>query len=274
MASKSKQRKAAKAAEAETVAVDQKRPSVWRENFSSIVVTAVLFLFFTTFTAQAFEIPSESMEDTLLIGDRPFADNVSFAPATKWLGPLLPYQQIRRGDIIIFLHPKDPDRKHMVKRVIGLPGDRLKIVNRNVMINGHFLVEGYKIHKMGTIEPYRDNFPDAYPREILVTSPQYTSWADDELPNHIDKDGWLVVPPGHYFGMGDNRDWSLDSRYWGFIPRENILGRALVIYWSVDFKRDEIEKDSPAMHIVHLLMALPFRTRWKRLFLTFPNPNG
>ena|ERR1039458_1613819 len=270
MALKSKQRKAAKAAEAETVAATQNRPSVWRENFSSIVVTAVLFLFFTTFTAQAFEIPSESMEDTLLIGDRPFADNVAFAPATKWLGPLLPYSEIRRGDIIIFLHPQDADRKHMVKRVIGLPGDRIKIVNRNVMINGYFLSEGYKVHKMGTIEPYRDNFPDRYPIEAL---PQYREWAE-EMPKHIDKDGWLVVPPGHYFGMGDNRDWSLDSRYWGFIPRENILGRALVIYWSVDFKRDEIEKDGPAMHIVHLLMALPFRTRWHRLFLTFPRPKG
>ena len=285
MASKSKQRRAAKGeaapsrrsapADSPETAVDQNRPSVWRENFSSIVVTAILFLFFTTFTAQAFEIPSESMEDTLLIGDRPFADNVVFAPPTKWLGPLLPYSEIRRGDIIIFLHPKDPDRKHMVKRVIGLPGDRLKIVNRNVMINGHLLVEGYKLHKMGTIEPYRDNFPDAYPRELLEPDkyPQYTPWADD-LPKHVDKDGWLVIPPGQYFGMGDNRDWSLDSRYWGFIPREHILGRALVIYWSVDFKRDEIAKDGPAMHIVHLLMALPFRTRWHRLFLTFPNPNG
>src|ERR1022692_2730166 len=106
MASKSKQRKAAKAVE-EAAAADPKKISVWRENFSSIVVTAVLFLFFTTFTAQAFEIPSESMEDTLLIGDRPFADNVAFAPATKWLGPLLPYSEIRRGDIIIFLHPAD-----------------------------------------------------------------------------------------------------------------------------------------------------------------------
>src|SRR5208282_3155667 len=124
MASKSRQRKAARAAEAAAPApsrppsgrstppdspaaatVDQNRPSAFRENFSSIVVTAVLFLFFTTFTAQAFEIPSESMEDTLLIGDRPFADNVVFAPPTKWLGPLLPYDTIRRGDIVIFLHP-------------------------------------------------------------------------------------------------------------------------------------------------------------------------
>jgi signal peptidase I len=283
MASKSKQRKAAKAAEAtaespskknESSAPPSNQPGVWRENFSSIVVTAILFLFFTTFTAQAFEIPSISMEDTLLVGDRPFADNVVFAPRTKWLGPLLPYSEIRRGDIIIFLHPKDPDRKHMVKRVIGLPGDRIKIVNRNVMVNGHLLVEGYKVHKMGNIMEYRDNFPAVYPMDMLVHSPQYRPWAEEELPNAIDKDGWLVVPPGKYFGMGDNRDWSLDSRYWGFIPRENILGRALVIYWSVGFKSEEIENDGPAMHIVHLLMALPFKTRWNRLFLTFPRPNG
>src|SRR5579871_4977336 len=203
MASKSKQRKNGKEPEAsaeqprakgapESAATGGKPISAWRENFASIVVTAILFLFFTTFTAQAFEIPSESMEDTLLIGDRPFADNVVFAPATKWLGPLLPYSEIRRGDIIIFLHPADLDRKHMVKRVIGLPGDRIKIVNRNVMINGHFIDEGYKVHKTGTIEPYRDNFPG--PPSMQV----YEQWAE-EMPKHVNANGELVVPPDHYF---------------------------------------------------------------------------
>src|SRR5713101_3873959 len=94
------------------------KPSAFRENFASLVATAVLALFFTTFVAQAFEIPSESMEDTLLVGDRPFVEKIAFAPRTSWLGPLLPYGEIHRGDIIVFKHPAQPDRIHMVKRVI------------------------------------------------------------------------------------------------------------------------------------------------------------
>src|SRR5258708_32114186 len=104
-------------------------PSAFRENFASIVGTAILALFCTTFTAQAFEIPSESMEDTLLIGDRPFVNKVSFAPRTSWLGPLVPYEEIRRGDIIIFLHPAEATRQHLVKLAIGLTDDRLKSIN-------------------------------------------------------------------------------------------------------------------------------------------------
>ena len=235
--------------------------SAFRENLLSLVSTAVLALFFVTFVAQAFEIPSESMENTLLVGDRPFVEKVAFAPRTPWLGPLLPYTDIQRGDIIVFKHPAEPGRIHMVKRVIGLPGDRIRIINRQVVINGHILSEGYKVHKMGTIEEYRDNFP-AY-----TIGPVYPEWRE-EMPKHI-KDGWLVVPPGHYFAMGDNRDNSLDSRYWGFVPRENILGRPWVLYWSLDLNRIDYQTTGAVNRLVGILqtvLTLPVKTRWRRLF--------
>lgn len=243
------------------------KTSLFRENFSSIIVTAILALFFVTFTAQAFEIPTESMEDTLLIGDRPFVNRVSFAPRTGWLGPLMPYEEIRRGDIIIFMHPAEADRKHLVKRAIGLPGDRLKIVNRQVFINGHPLDEGYKVHKNGYAEPYGANFPALSPPMGIPAE-----WRD-ELPKHIDKDGWLVVPPGRYFAMGDNRDNSYDSRYWGFVPRENILGRPLGLVWSLNFSAEDYLRKGAIKRFAMLLSDPRHRTRWDRLFLTFPRPN-
>jgi signal peptidase I len=247
------------------------KPSQFRENFSSIVVTAILALFFVTFTAQAFEIPSPSMEYTLMIGDRPFVNRVSFAPPTKWLGPLIPYEEIRRGDIIIFNHPAQADRKHMVKRAIGLPGDRLRIVNRQVFINGHPLDEGYKVHKEVMADPYGANFPSLPPPSAGIPA-EWAKWRD-ELPKHIDKDGWLVIPPGNYFGMGDNRDNSWDSRYWGFIPRENILGRPLGLVWSLNFTAEDYQKMSALERFTKLVGDPRHRTRWSRLFLTFPRAN-
>jgi signal peptidase I len=244
-------------------------PGAMRENFASLVATAVLALFFTTFLAQAFEIPSESMEDTLLVGDRPFVNKLSFSPATKWLKPLLPYEEIHRGDIIIFKHPAEAGRIHMVKRAIGLPGDRIKIVNRQVIVNGRMLDEGYKVHKMGTIEDYRDNFPGPPVGQV------YAEWRE-EMPRHVNGNGELVVPAGHYFAMGDNRDYSLDSRYWGFVPRENILGRPLVLYWSMDLTREDYQTTgigNRAVGFVSMLINLPRKTRWNRLFRTFPRVN-
>ncbi len=262
MASKTKKR-----VEEQEKAAEPNRPGPVRENFASLVATAVLALFFTTFLAQAFEIPSESMEETLLVGDRPFVNKLSFAPKTTWLGPLLPYEDICRGDIIIFKHPAQPDRIHMVKRAIGLPGDRIKVVNRQVIVNGHALDEGYKVHTSGTIQEYRDNFPGQPIGEVFPEG--------REMLEHVDKDGWLVVPPGHYFAMGDNRDQSLDSRYWGFVPRENILGRPLVLYWSMNLTREDYRASDIGHRVVSIvgtILSLPQKTRWKRLFRTFPRP--
>jgi signal peptidase I len=271
MARKNKKRQEvppAKAADTPPSGAAGKKRSSLRENFASLVATAVLALFFTTFVAQAFEIPSESMEDTLLVGDRPFVNKVSFAPASRWVGPLAPYREIRRGDIIIFKHPGQPDRIHMVKRAVGLPGDHIRILHRQVIINGRLLDEGYKMHKMGTVEEYRDNFPAA------PTAQVYPAWSK-ELPSHVEN-GELIVPPGHYFAMGDNRDYSLDSRYWGLVPREAILGRPLLLYWSMDFTRADYQASGPGsrlLGIVQFIVSLPTKTRWSRLFRTFPPVN-
>jgi signal peptidase I len=156
----------------------------------------------------------------------------------------------------------------MVKRVIGLPGDRIKIVNRNVMVNGHFLVEPYKVQKSGTIED-RDNFPGA------PLAGAYRDWRE-EMPRHVNTNGELVVPPGRYFAMGDNRDNSNDSRYWGFVPRESILGRPFALYWSLDRTAEDYETKTTGDQIrdlIGLLVDLPQKTRWHRLFLNFPRAN-
>ncbi len=236
------------------------RRTAFRENLLSLFSTAVLALFFVTFAAQAFEIPTGSMEDTLLVGDRPFVDRVAFAPRTPWLGPSLPYRDIRAGDVVVFKHPAQPDRIHLVKRVIALPGDRVRIVNRQVIVNGRLLDEGYKVHKDSVQEDFRDNFPSPAVEQV------YPAWRE-EMPKHI-KDGWLVVPPGHYFVMGDNRDNSRDSRYWGFVPRENILGRPWALLWSlnlapVDFERTGMDR---VVGTLKTVVTLPLITRWDRLF--------
>lgn len=236
------------------------RRTAFRENLLSLFSSAVLALFFFAFVAQAFEIPTGSMEDTLLVGDRPFVDRVSFAPRTTWLGPLLPYQEIRAGDLVVFKHPSQPDRIHVVKRVIGLPGDRVRIVNRQVIVNGHLQDEGYKIHKDRVIESYRDNFPSEAAEQV------YPEWRE-EMPKHV-KNGWLVVPPGKYFVMGDNRDHSLDSRYWGFVPRENIVGRPWALWWSLDLKETDFQRTGldRVTGPLKTVLTLPMITRWNRMF--------
>lgn len=238
--------------------------SAAREYFESLVVTVILALFGTTFLMQAFKIPSSSMEDTLLIGDYLMVNKLAYAPATSWLGPLLPYRQIHRGDIVVFRYPINPGT-HFVKRVIGLPGDRLRIAGRQVIVNGHLLAEGYKVHKIGTVEDYRDHFPAA------PLGPVFQQWAG-ELSRHV-KEGWLVVPEGYYFVMGDNRDFSSDSRYWGFVPRENILGKPLVIYWSLDSTSRDYQITGLADRLksmFEVLIRFPSKTRWDRMFRIIP----
>lgn len=236
-----------------------KKGSVLRESLASIVATAVVALFTTTYIVQAYEIPSESMEDTLLIGDRLMVDKLAYAPRTSWLGRLLPYDEVHRGDIIIFKPPLSD--KPFVKRVIGLPGDRLRIVRRQVIVNGRLLDESYRIYKAGNIEDYRDNFPGA------PFGPVDARWAA-ALPQYV-KDGQLVVPQGHYFVMGDNRDNSLDSRYWGFVPRENVLGKPLLIYWSTESTSTDYPPSgliSRLAGIAEALVHFPQKTRWGRMF--------
>lgn len=187
----------------------------------------VIVVFMITFVIQAFRVPSESMENTLLIGDFLLADKMHFANDGGMWHWLLPYRPIQRGDVVVFHYPVDPTQ-YFVKRVIGLPGDRIRLLNKAVFVNGERLQENYVIHSVPNFEAYRDNFP-MHERLPLDVDRKWSR----ELNRHVDH-GELVVPKNEYFVMGDNRDQSLDSRYWGFVPRGNIMGRPLVIYLSIN----------------------------------------
>src|ERR1035437_7159175 len=185
-------------------------------------VTIVLLLFATTTLVQAFVIPSASMVGTLLIGDHVLVDKVVYAPPGPISRHLLPYRDVRRGDIIVFRYPLDI-KEDYVKRSIGVPGDHIHFVNQQLILNGTPVRAQYTIHSAAYPDLYRDNFPTTPPNMPL--RPQ----AADMLENHV-VEGDLVVPPGFIFAMGDNRDDSDDSRYWGFVPRQNIEGTPLIIY--------------------------------------------
>jgi signal peptidase I len=224
-------------------------------------VTVVLVLFIITFALQAFAIPSGSMENTLLIGDHVFVDRVSLAPRTHWL-PVEPYREVRRGDIVVFYKPGEPDL-HLVKRVVATPGDRLRLRNGVLYVNGKAQTEPFAIHSAGDYNPYRDEFPGVPPSSFDPVTPGWRA----ELGGHI-QNGDLVVPSGSYFGMGDNRDVSLDSRYWGFIPRENIIGTPLFIYWSYATTASDYAEQGIAQRVgstVHAALHFFGSTRWPRM---------
>ena len=228
-------------------------------------VTIVLLLFGTTSLIQAYVIPTGSMEDTLLVGDHLLVDKLSYAPAGGAVAShLLPYSEVHRGDIIVFRYPVDINQT-FVKRCIGVPGDRIRLMNKQLILNGKAVKEPYVYHKMDYLDPYRDDFPLV---SIHVPEP-----AQDMLENHVEN-GEVVVPPNCYFAMGDNRDSSLDSRYWGFVPRANIIGKPVIIYWSYDAPTDDLTSSTISpKHILDLLEHFPTKTRWKRtLQLIHPYP--
>jgi len=255
---------AKKESKIEPPAVEEKPKETTVEFLASLAAVLVTGLFIITFVVQAFEIPSSSMENTLLIGDHVFVNRVIFAPKTNWIGPLLPYRDIRFRDIVVFLHP-DPQwaGTYVVKRIIGVPGDRIHLKDGVVYRNGQPLDEPYVLHdRDNPADLYRNDFPNVAPTDGDGLSP---TWMVD-LPSYI-QGGDLVVPPGHYFAMGDHRGVSLDSRYWGFIPRENIIGRPMFIYWSFETPEDQYTKTGWGDRILFLgkiLVHFFDETRWNR----------
>ncbi|MBL8291378.1 MAG: signal peptidase I [Bryobacterales bacterium] len=238
-------------------ALSQKLPPQ-RGTIAEWTVTILLLLFGTTTLVQAFVIPTGSMEDTLLIGDHLLVDKLAYAPPGPVSKYLLPYSDVKRGDIIVFRYPMDI-RQTFVKRVVGVPGDRLKIVRKQVFLNGKEVNEPYKYHKTEYFDSYRDNFPSE--PNVRLYDP-----ANEMLQSNVENDE-VVVPPGRYFAMGDNRDSSLDSRYWGFVPRENIIGKPLIIYWSYDAPTDRLASPNIGLdHILDLAQNFFTKTRWKRTF--------
>ena len=238
------------------------------ESLASICTVLAIGLFVMTFIFQNFEIPSASMVKTLLIGDHVLVDRISFAPPARW-APFVHYRNIRRGDVIVFYKPNpETPELFLVKRAIAIPGDHLHLRNGVVYLNGVAQNEPYAgmpvsdDNPQHAFEPYRDDFPAVPPtNDGNVTA----SWAN-ELPSHI-QDGDLVVPPGKVFAMGDNRTESLDGRYWGFVPRENIVGRPMFVYWSFETPADQIDKQSIGQRLAfmsHIVIHIFDQTRWKR----------
>jgi signal peptidase I len=246
---------------------ETKQPEKPRETtvefLASLAAVLVTGLFIITFIVQAFEIPSSSMENTLLIGDHVFVNREQFAPRTHWAGPLLPYRQIHRGDIVVFLSPAEPGL-YVVKRIMGIPGDRIHLRDGVVYRNGEKLDEPYVIHSSPEApNPYRDNFP-AVPPEGYGAYPEWQA----ALPSYI-QGGDIVVPPNSFFGMGDNRDVSLDSRFWGFIPQENVIGRPMFIYWSFETPPNQYQEKEFGQRIgflAHVVIHFFDETRWRRTF--------
>ena len=238
------------------------------ESLASICTVLAVGLFVMTFIFQNFEIPSASMVQTLLIGDHVLVDRVTLAPQTSW-AKFLDYRPVHRGDVIVFLkpNPETPDL-FLVKRAIGIPGDRIHLRNGIVYLNGVAQNEPQagKPADDGDLQhaynPYRDDFPSL---PASVEEGATASWSL-EMPSHVIGDD-LVVPPGKIFAMGDNRTESLDGRYWGFVPQENIVGRPMFVYWSFNTPADQIDKTSMGDRIGfmgHILLHIFDQTRWKR----------
>ena len=242
-------------------AVEKPKESL-AEFLSSMAAVLATGVFILTFCFQAFAIPTSSMENTLLVGDHVFVDRVQFSPKTSWLGSLIPYRDIRRGDIVVFLSPQTPG-SHVVKRIIGIPGDRIHLRDGAVYRNGEKLDEPYLLHDADNpADYYRNDFPAVRPSPV---DDLYKVW-QVELPSHIQGED-LVVPQGEYFGMGDHRGVSYDSRYWGFIPQANVIGRPMFIYWSFETAEDDYLKTSPqdrAQSLAHVILHFFDETRWRR----------
>lgn len=229
-----------------------------RNSVAEWAVTILILLFATSTIAQPFIIPTSSMHNTLLTGDHLIVDKLAYAPTGGVSKYLLPYEQVKRGDIIVFKHPTLLTVDY-VKRVIGVPGDHVKLVNKQVFVNGRPLNEPYVIHE-NNYYGYRDNFPIGEPE--YNPDPNMSARAEDMLREDV-VNGELVVPPGSYFAMGDNRDNSLDSRYWGLVPRDNIMGKPLIIFWSYDAPTDDLTGYS-LHHFLDLGEHFFTRTRWNR----------
>jgi len=241
------------------------RGSIVREYFESAVVTVIMALFGMTFIIQAVKVPTGSMENNILIGDHFLVNKFIFGSTNMWLDKILPVRPVHRGDVIVFKYPEDPQTNY-VKRAIGLPGETVEIRGTRVYINGQEWPE----HRVFVKSPAYDA-DDSALQIISEDSPSanttYTVYWEQG-----NDDSWMRssfahgrygvnepyrVPENSYFVMGDNRDDSQDSRYWGTVPRENVVGRALIVYWSYDERAAQYNSKNPFVDLIRY-------TRWRR----------
>ena len=246
---------------------DAERPKeTWPEFIAGMAAVFVGALFILTFIIQQFEIPSSSMEKTLLIGDHLFVDRLTPTGKKGLASFFMPYREIHRGDIAVFLSPEQPGL-YLVKRIIGVPGDRLHLENGVVFLNGVPQPQPFVYRSTGIYDPARDDFPSAGPPSAGSSSKAVIEWPGTLRRNMQGRD--VVVPPDSYFAMGDNREDSFDSRYWGFVPSRNFMGTPLFIAWSLNQTERDFRPDATlperafsfaktAVHFVGL-------TRWNRV---------
>jgi signal peptidase I len=246
-------------------AVRERASAVWqaahprarRSSVTEWAGTLLIYLFATTTLVQAYVIPTGSMEGNLLVGDHILVDRLAYADPGPLGRHILPYREIERGDIVAFLYPEDV-RQTYVKRVIGLPGDRIRMESGQVIRNGVRLVEPYTQHIAGYPDFYRDNFP--------IAPERWTTPRGRDMFEHHMRDGEVIVPDGALFALGDNRDNSLDSRYWGFVPRGNVVGKPVLVYWSYDAPTQDLQEWT-VDHVVDLAQHFFTKTRWNRMLL-------
>ena len=234
------------------------------EALASLLRTVVVALFLLTFVLQPYLIPSESMEHTLLVGDFLLVNKQIYAPAGRFSQMLMPYREVARGDIIVFHHPQ---HTYLVKRVVGLPGDRLRISDGRVSVNGVVLREPYAAFEPAPGNTFGEDFPAP-----IYTDPEVDPLWWKQMQSLI-RNGELVVPQGEYFVLGDNRNHSKDSRFWGFVSRQQIVARPLVIYFSLtrpsttDVEQTTLQAaDDRLGHDREFSSRLAGFARWKRIF--------
>jgi signal peptidase I len=229
----------------------------------SLVTIIVIAVFVITFIVQASQISSESMEKTLLVGDYLLVDKVHYGQSHMW-GWLLPYRSIQRQDIIVFRYPVNP-KQHFVKRVVAVPCDRVRLNNKHVYVNGVRQDDDYATFNSEQHDKFRDNFPDGGFYGETVSAKWFLQ------ARKLLDDNELIVPQGSFFVLGDNRDDSYDSRYWGFVPAENVVGRPWLIYWSMDRTTAATGSDLPSdrlSSLAHNVANLVEGLRWNRMLRT------
>ncbi|MBI4850791.1 MAG: signal peptidase I [Acidobacteria bacterium] len=252
------------------IQAQESKKGFFRDTFESALVTVIMALFGMTFVVQAVKVPTGSMLNTILVGDHLLVNKFIFGQDGLMLDKFTPHRPIKRGDVIVFKYPNDPTTNY-VKRVIGLPGETIEMKGNSIFINGKELAEQYVLADQPLGDPYAPlevvNVKEA---PLGASYKAYYSYEYDPAEAVMEKslagqkfaiEAPFQIPPDHYFAMGDNRDNSQDSRYWGTVPRQNIVGRAWVVYYSLDASKDGLGKTTSG----YLLVDLFTRTRWNRI---------